>query len=318
MNGTILVTGATGTVGSAVLDALRPTGLPVRAATRRVPADRDAATPSPHLPGHAPSPSVRLDLTDPTSWPAAFADVSTMFLVRPPAVGNVRRDLLPAVAAARDAGVRHVVFLSLQGAERNKVAPHHTIEQWLRGSGLDWTFVRPSFFHQNLSTTHAYDVRDLDRIVVPAGDGRTAFVDAVDVAAVAARALADPAAHRGRAWTVTGPRALTYGEVARILSDELGRSIRYERPGVLRYARHASRSLAMSPGMVAVTSAIYTTARLGLAAGLSDDVRTVLGREPIDLTTFAHRERAAWIPTATTHVPSTTTTTTTTTTRSTA
>lgn len=218
-----------------------------------------------------------------------------MFLVRPPALGNVKRDLLPAVAAARDAGVEHVVFLSLQGAQRNKVVPHATVEAWLRDSVLSWTFVRASFFCQNLTTTHVIDVRDRDEIVVPAGRGATAFVDAEDVCAVAAAALLDPALHADRAWTVTGPRALTYAQVAQILSAELDRPIRYDRPGALRYARHAHRVLEMPWTMVAITTAIYTTARLGLAASLSDDVRTVLGREPIDFVKVAHRERAAWV-----------------------
>ena len=217
-----------------------------------------------------------------------------MFLMRPPAIGNVRRDLLPAVAAARDAGVRHVVFLSLQGAEKNKVVPHAAVEKWLRSSGLTWTFVRASFFHQNLSTTHAADIRDRDEIIVPAGNGATAFVDAEDVGAVAATALLDPTAHAMKAWTVTGPRALTYDQVADILSTELGRPIRYSRPGLPRYVRHAHGSLGLPWAMVAVTSAIYTTARLGLAAGLTADVKAVLGRDPIDFAAFAHRERRAW------------------------
>ncbi|MDT0166426.1 NmrA family NAD(P)-binding protein [Actinotalea sp. AC32] len=292
----VLVTGATGTVGSTVVAELERLGVPVRAAMR---------TPRPLSPaptaGHAaPAPttttSVRFDLADPTSWPGAFAGVDTMFLVRPPAVGDVRRGLLPAVAAARDHGVRHVVFLSLQGAERLRVVPHATVEAWLSSSGMTWTFVRASFFHQNLLTTHLADIRDRREIPVPAGDGRTAFVDAVDVGAVAARALADPAAHRDRAWTVTGPEALTYHEVAAALSDELGTTVRYPRPGALRYARHARRTLGLPWGMVAVTTAIYTTARLGLAAGLTDDVREVLGREPTDLRAFVRRERAAWNP----------------------
>ena len=80
--------------------------------------------------------------------------------------------------------------------------------------------MRASFFHQNLSTTHVSDVRDRDAIMVPAGAGATAFVDAEDVGAVAAAALLAPAAHRNTAWTVTGPRALTYDEVAQILTGE--------------------------------------------------------------------------------------------------
>ena len=161
---------------------------------------------------------------------------------------------------------------------------------------MEWTFVRASFFHQNLYTTHVSDVRDRDAIMVPAGAGATAFVDAEDVGAVAAAALLAPAAHRNTAWTVTGPRALTYDEVAEILTGELDRPIRYARPGLISYARHARRNLGMWWGTVAVTSVIYTTARLGLAAGLSEDVRTVLGRDPIDFTQLAHRERAVWSP----------------------
>ena len=76
--------------------------------------------------------------------------------------------MLPALAAARAAGVRHMVFLSLQGAEKNPVVPHAAIEKWLRSSGIRWTFVRASFFHQNLSTTHLTDVRDRSTIMVPA------------------------------------------------------------------------------------------------------------------------------------------------------
>jgi len=281
----ILVTGASGTVGTVVAAALTAAGAQVRLAGR--------ARPRPQQ--HPGTPSVAFDFTDPATWGPTFQDVESVFLVRPPALGNVTRDLLPALAAARDAGVRRVVFLSLQGAERNRVVPHATVEAWLRASGMRWTFVRASFFAQNLTTTHAADVRDRDEIVVPAGRGATAFVDAADVGAVAAAALLDPASHADRAWTITGPRALTYDEVADILAAELGRPITYRRPSLARYANHARRSLHMPWAMVAVTSAIYTTARLGLAAGLSDDVRTVLGREPIDVTEFAHRERAAWL-----------------------
>ena len=210
----ILVTGATGNVGSAVLRSLT--------AQRGRNSSRPAVSAGP--PKSTPDNVVAFDFADPGTWSAAFEGVESMFLMRPPAIGNVRRDLLPAVAAARKAGVRHVVFLSLQGAAKNKVVPHAAVEKWLRSSGLVWTFVRAAFFAQNLSTTHADDIRYRDEIVVPAGNGATAFVDAEDVGAVAATALLDPTAHGRKAWTVTGPRALTYHQVADILSAELGRS----------------------------------------------------------------------------------------------
>jgi uncharacterized protein YbjT (DUF2867 family) len=287
----VLVTGASGTVGRHVVRTLLEAGVPVRRAVRGAGGDGDP--PGAGASGPAAD-AVRFDFSDPRTWPQAYDGVRSMFLLRPPAVSNVRRDLLPAVAAARVAGVEHVVFLSLQGAERNRVVPHATVESWLRGSGLDWTFVRPSFFLQNLSTTHAVDIRERDEILVPAGNGRTAFVDALDVAQVAAAALLDRERYAGSALTPTGDEALGYEQVAQVLSQVLGRPVRYARPGIARYARHARRELGMPWGMVAVTAAIYTTARLGLAAGLTGDVRTVLGRAPTGVRAFAERERSAW------------------------
>jgi uncharacterized protein YbjT (DUF2867 family) len=289
----LLVTGASGNVGRPVVAGLLAAGLPVRAAGRTAGrtaargADGDDQLSDPAVQG------VVFDFRDRTTWDAAFSGVRTMFLMRPPDLSDVERDLVPAVERGMALGLEHVVFLSLQGADRNRVVPHAKVEAWLRDSGLSWTFVRPSFFMQNLSTTHARDVID-GTLVVPAGRGRTAFVDALDVADVAVRALIDPVAHTGRAWTPTGPEALTYADVATRLSRALGRPVRYDRPGLLRYALHARRALAMPWTMVAVTAAIYTVARLGRAATLTDDVLTVTGHQPRSLQEFAIREAAVW------------------------
>jgi uncharacterized protein YbjT (DUF2867 family) len=291
MRAPTLVTGATGTIGRHVVAGLHAEGLPVRAAAtdparvNRVLGDVLADTVEP----------VRLDFTDPVTWADAYADAEVVFLVRPPQLANIARDMVPSLEAARRCGVRHVVLLSLQGAESNRVVPHATIEAWLRRSGLHWTFVRPSFFAENLTTTHVTDIRDRDEIVVPAGAGATAFVTAADVAAVVTAALLDPTVHRGRAWTPTGPESLTYAEVAAILSDVLDRPIRYRRPGAGRYATHARRTLGMPWGMVAVTTAIYTVARLGKAGGLTDDVRVATGRDPIAFRDWAEEHRDAWL-----------------------
>ncbi len=279
----VLVTGATGTVGAPLVEALLAAGVRVRAGSRH--ADMTVQPKGPEW--------VRFDLTDPGTWSAAFTGVRTMFLLRPPQVANVGRDVAPAMEAARAIGVRHVVLLSVQGADRLKVVPHARIEAWLRSSGMSWTFVRPSFFTQNLAQVHGAQVRAHDELLMPAGHGRTAFVDAEDVAAVAAVALLDPGAHVGRAYTPTGPEALTYTEVAEQLSDVLGRRITYRAPGLLEYARRAL-AWGMPPTMIAVTSVIYTSARLGIAAGLTDDVHAVVGRASTAVRPVLERDRAAF------------------------
>lgn len=282
----VLVTGATGNVGAPVVRRLLAAGRPVRAVASSADAVKKMFGGSVE--------AVELDFTDPRTWHPAFNGVRQMFLMRPPQLSRPRKQMVPALQAARAAGVRQMVFLSLQGAEKNRIVPHAALESWLRESDIDWTFVRPSFFMQNLSTTHAVDIRTSDSIIVPAGDGATAFVDAEDVAAVAAVALLDPAGHQHRAWTVTGTEALTYFEVAAVIGDVLGRPITYTKPGILAYARHARRALGMPPAMIAVTTAIYTTARLGKAAGLTNDFAAVTGREPTSFADFAVRERNVW------------------------
>ncbi len=268
----ILVTAANGNIGRLVAANLERSGLAVRRA--------DLET--------------GFDFTAPATW-EVYDGVDRMFLVRPPALSNIARDMIPSLQAAKAAGVRHVVLLSLQGAEHNRVVPHAKIEAWLRQSGLDWTFVRPSFFMENLSTTHASDIRDRDQITVPAGKGATAFVAAHDVAAVATEALVHPQRHRFAAWTPTGPAALTYAQVAEILTVTLGRRITYTRPGALRYFGHATRTLAMPVPMAAVTCAIYTVARLGKAAGLTDDVQRMTGHQPLSFEDWAQLHRQVWL-----------------------
>ena len=280
----ILITGSLGNIGREVTRQLLAAGRPVRAV------DLDPAAVRSAFPDAEPA---RFDFTDPQTW-SVFDGVDLVFLMRPPALSNIARDMVPALEAAKRAGVRHIVLLSLQGAENNKVVPHAKIEAWLRHSGLAWTFVRPSFFMENLSTTHRSDIRDRDCLMVPAGKGKTAFVAAYDVASVAAIALQDPARHVNKAWTPTGPQALTYYEVASILTDVLGRPIRYDKPGVIRYLLHATQQLDLPPAMALVTTAIYTVARLGKADGLTDDVRTVTGTAPIAFADWATEHRSVW------------------------
>lgn len=281
----ILVTGATGNVGAPVVRALVAAGATVRAADISVERVREVFGDQVQ--------AVHFDFTDAQTWPDTFRDVRKMFLMRPPHISDIAKDMVPALEAAQAIGVQHMTFLSLQGAEGNKVVPHHKVEVWLRESGLSWTFVRASFFMQNMSGTHAADIRDTGEIIVPAGNGKTAFVDAEDVAAVAAVSLLEEG-HGRRAYTPTGPAAMTYYDVARELSEVLGRPIRYTKPGIVGYALHASRNMKMPWAMVGVTVAIYTIARLGRADGLTDDVRRVTGRRPRTFREFAQAHRDVW------------------------
>lgn len=280
----ILVTGATGNVGAPLLGCLEELGAAgVRAAVRD-PSKLKASA----LHG---AEAAAFDFADPRTFGPALEGIERVFLMRPPAVTDIRGTIDPFVQAAKAAGVRRVVVLSLQGVERNPFVPHARMEASVVASGIPHTFLRAGFFMQNLSTTHRADIVEHGDIFVPAGEGRTAFIDARDIAAVAARALLDEGGRAAsRALDLTGAEALSYAEVAAIFSEVLGRPIRYSAPSPLRFAsRWHKRGVPFA--YIAVMTAIYTAARLGLAARVSPEAGELLGRAPITMRQFIEDHR---------------------------
>jgi uncharacterized protein YbjT (DUF2867 family) len=284
----VLVTGATGTVGRHVVAGLREHGVPVRAATRNPDGASEAL-------GGGVEP-VRFDFTEPATHGPAFDGVRRLFLVRPPALSDVQGEMVPAIEAGLDRDLRRVVLLSVLGAGQMPGVPHRTLERFLGKAPLAATSLRASFFMQNLSTTHRADVRDRNTIFLPAGRGRTSFVDARDVAAVAVRTLLEDR-HQGRAYALTGEEALTYEEAASVFSDVLGRPITYANPSLPAFWQEMRRR-GHPPGKVAVMAAIYTTCRLGLAGTVTAWVRSLLGRPARSLSAFVAEHRAVWSPAA--------------------
>jgi len=274
MTDRILVTGATGTVGRHVVDALADRDATVRVATRDPEAARE------QFPDAAEH--VAFDFERPETWGAALAGVDGCYLMRPPTADSGR--VGEFAAAADRVGVERVAYLSTLGAEKNPLIPHYRIEARIAETALDYTFLRASFFVQNLSAVHGEDVVERDQIFVPAGDGATSFVDARDVGAVAAVVLTEDG-HENRAYDLTGPEALTYEEVAAAFSDVLDRPITYADPSILTFVRRM-RSRGEPLPFVALMVGIYTTARLGLADRVTDDVERLLGRPARDVATF--------------------------------
>jgi len=281
----ILVTGSSGNVGAPLVSDLRDLGLTVVETAVRP--TTDAGTD-----GTSGGELRRLDLEDASTFAAALEGIGRVFLMRPPQISDTKRYLRPFITAMADAGVEHVVFLSLMGV--NRAMPHWQVEQDLEASTVPWTFLRPSFFAQNLGAAYRSDIRDHDRIRLASGRGRTSFIDTRDIAAVAARALADPAAHVGQAYTLTGPEALDYHRVASMLSSILGRPIDYEPIGLLRY-RKELLAQDLPSAFVNVQVLINTIARLGLAARVNDVVAQLLGRPPITLERYLIDHRHLWL-----------------------
>lgn len=276
----VLVTGATGTVGRAVVERLLADGHTPVAAMRRLEAGG--------LPDEVER--VRFDFEEPSTYTGALHGADGLFLMRPPALGADA--VVPVVDAAVQAGVPHVTFLSVLGAGSNPLLPHRGIERALEDSPLAYTHLRASNFLQNFAEQHAPDIRERGEVFVPAGKGRIGYVDARDVGAVAAVTLTTPG-HDRRAYTLTGPEAIDHYAVAGALSQAAGRLVIYREPGLFTFLWHELNRGKPLP-FVLVMGMLYTTARLGLARRVTGTIAQLLGRPARSIDDFARDYADVW------------------------
>ncbi len=281
----ILVTGATGNVGREVVRALRARGVAVRAAVSSV------ASAEKLWGGEVEA--VRFDFRQPATWADAVEGCTGVFLLRPPPIADVEKTLNPFVDFAREKKAVHVVFLSVAGAGENKIIPHHKVEVHLKASEAPYTLLRPGFFAQNLQDAYLRDIREEDRLYVPAGKGRAAFVDLYDVAEVAAEAFVAPEKHTNKAYTLTGPEAIGFDDVAGILCDVLGRSIRYQPAWVVGYLRHLRRR-GLPWGQCIVQTILHVGLRFGQAERVDPTMEALLGRRGRTMRMYVEANQELW------------------------
>lgn len=285
MTARILIIGALGNVGKEVVQNLQAAGATVRAA--------DLHQEKLQQMFDATVECVRFDFTDPQTYEAAFHGIEKMFLMRPPQLANIKRDMLPAIVAAKHAGVQHVVFLSLIGIESAKFVPHYKVETYLKEQGFETTFLRCSFFMQNLNTTHRKEIRERSEIFVPVGNAKTSFIDVRDIGAVAANCLIDNG-HANQNYDLTGSESLDYWEAASILSKVLERKIVYRNPNPLYFLVASIRRGTPLP-FALVMMGLYTSTRFGMAEPITKDVESIIGRSPITFEQYAEDFKEAWL-----------------------
>ena len=275
---TFLVIGASGTVGSELSRLLEAQGHAVRRATSRAPSAAG---------------QVQVDVVARRGLVEAMAGADGAFLLAPPGHANQDELLVPLIDAAQAQGVRKAVLMSAMGANADESAPLRKAERHLEASSLAYNIIRPNWFMQNFHTFWLHGIQAQSRILLPVGRAKGSFIDARDIAAVAAQLLTGND-FVNREFDLTGPEALDHDQVAAILSRETGRTITFQdispeamREGLLG----AGLPLAYAEFMILILGFF----KAGYSERTTDAVQQITGRAPGRLERYAHDHRAAWV-----------------------
>lgn len=273
-----LVVGATGTTGSRTAAGLAAAGHRVRAASR-------GASPVPN------ADPVRFDWYDPATHGAALEGVDRLYLVPPPGETDPAAVMLPFLRRARAAGARRAVLLSssaLPGGGPGVGRVHSLLPDLFEA----WTVLRPSWFMQNFTGSHAHaaTIREHGTIWTATGRGRVGFVDADDIAAVAVRALTDDRAP-DTDLVLTGPEALSYDDVAAIMTGATGRPVVHSPVGYEAMRERLADQV--PPEFAALLAGMDLAIAEGAEDRTTDTVLRLTGRPPNGLRAVAEREARA-------------------------
>jgi uncharacterized protein YbjT (DUF2867 family) len=287
MKNSILILGATGNIGSFLVQKLQENK-----------ADFVAGVPDAELPvlGKQNVRGVELDFGDRASLEKAMEGVENLFMLLPleeTMLGWARN----IVDIASKSMVKFIVRSSLMdaapGSPYDLYNVHGRIDEMVRSSGIPYCIVHPNSFMQNFVTYYRDSILNNDAIYFSHGDAAVSFTDVRDIAAVDAAVLLNPAAHQNKEYTVTGPEALSGDQAADIISGAAERRVRYVRVPEQQYI-YSMKNMGMSDWDISMSVSIEHHIRDGKSATVSEDVKKLLGREPNDFRHFAQDYASSW------------------------
>ncbi len=278
----IVVSGASGTLGGAVVEALKDKGYDVVPGTTNPEKRRQVQGIY----------TRRLVFEDLDSVAAVLEGAAGLFLMAPPLDPESDQKLIPAIDRAKEAGVGHIVFNSALGADMAEELPLHRIEKYLASSGVNHTVLRPNFFMENFSVGFLAPMLAQGGIFLAAGDGKTSFISVKDIAAVAAMAFEKE--KFGQAFNLTGPEALDHTQVATLITNGIQKTIQYHAISEAEMVEGALNT-GMPEGPVQMMAGLYAAVRQGFMASVTEDVKAVTGQDPIRFEDFVQSNKSVWV-----------------------
>jgi uncharacterized protein YbjT (DUF2867 family) len=284
MSETILVTGATGTVGGEVVRQLASTdstvnikaaGHSLQELEKNIEDDRIKST--------------QIDFNEPETLRDALKSTDKVFLLTPFQSDMLQysSNMLEEIKNARD--IKHIVKLSVMGAEFEPGGRLHLqAEKMIVGSGIPYTFLRPNAFMQNFVNFYSHIIKEKGILSVPAGDGKVSFVDVRDIAAVAVQVLIgnNDGKYNSKTYDITGPEAISYNDAVNILSEQVGKKISYvdvSKDDAIK----AMKDIGLDEWLIDIILEGYNNLRKGYFSPVTTVVKEITGRKPNSFNEFA-------------------------------
>jgi uncharacterized protein YbjT (DUF2867 family) len=273
----IVLTGATGTIGRTTLSALQAAGQQVRIAARH-----------PDKVVGLGVEAVAFDWDDLASYRPLLQGAEKLFLLTPNSERQVGY-VLQAVAEAKRAGIKHIVRVSVLGADADPGIvlgrQHLAAEKEIRASAMRWTILRPTFFMENFTTYYGVNPQADSEVALPNGKGKAAWIAAADIGEAAARVLTHRG-YEGKVFELTGPEALSTAQALAIIGEEFGHKYTYvDVPEAA--ARKSMEESGMPAWLVDAFLELHALVRKGQSAYLAPGIKEILGRAPRSLREWA-------------------------------
>ncbi|OIP02031.1 MAG: NmrA-like family protein [Bacteroidetes bacterium CG2_30_33_31] len=282
----ILITGATGNIGFEVIRFLSNIDSP----NRIIDGVRNINKAKIFFKNYPNLDYINFDFEDIETFDNALSGIDSIFLLRPPQISDVETYFKPLILKIKERNIKKIVFLSVQGAEKSKVIPHNKIERLIEENGLDFIFLRPSYFMQNLTTTLINDIKTKRGIILPSGKAKFNWIDIENIGEVGAILLDKFDDFKNQAIEITGLENESFARVAELINNSIDNPIEYKNVNPFRFYQ-IKKSEGMVKGMIIVMILLHFLPRFQKEPQISDFYESLTGKKPTDLKSFIEREK---------------------------
>lgn len=230
----------------------------------------------------------KFDFEDISSFNQAFEGIDILFLLRPPQIADVDKVFRPLIERALENGIHKVVFLSVQGADKTDYIPHAKIEKIILEKDMEYIFLRPSYFMQNLTTTLLEDLK-IGKILLPAGNAKFNWIDVSNIGEFTAKLILDFEKYKNQSFDLTGSENFSFPEAVAVINHTLGTDLKYESPNLIRFY-HYKRKQGVPKAMILVMIMLHFQPRFQKPPRISDNYQRIMKKNTTTLSEFAVRE----------------------------